>query len=73
MARKPEIPCKYCGKLLYRGTGSLEFPTCRACRKRRRLKYCPQCGGSFEALGRSIFCSRRCSNSYGKRRRLRVA
>jgi hypothetical protein len=75
MARRPEIPCSRCGKLLYRGTGSLEFPTGRECRQKRRVKYCPKCSKPFEAKGGAIFCSRYCSTSYGKhaRRRLRAA
>ena len=37
MARKPDVPCAACGKLLYRGRGSLTpgQMTCQPCRKQR--------------------------------------
>lgn len=32
MAKKPDTPCSVCGRLLWRGRGSLAAPTCRTCR-----------------------------------------
>jgi hypothetical protein len=75
MARKPDTPCAECGRLLWSGSTSLPAGKrkCRECRRKRRLSFCPTCGTRFD--GRSMFCSRRCSNRYGKNRRrgLRVA
>lgn len=59
MARKPDTPCSRCGKLLFRGRGSLPEPICRECRwahsqgqKRQRMeplgwqpkRWCDYCG-----------------------------
>lgn len=36
MPRNPDVPCTSCGRLLWRGSGSAEYPRCRECRKRER-------------------------------------
>lgn len=33
MPRRPDVPCSGCGKLMWRGTGSADVPTCRDCRR----------------------------------------
>lgn len=54
MSRKPDTPCSGCGKLIYRGRGSLPpgLAVCRPCRARRdhlRLAVCRKCGDTFNA------------------------
>jgi hypothetical protein len=72
MARKKDTPCAgKCGRLLYRGTGSLPNPTCRDCRRKRRLSYCPKCGTQIDT--RYAYCSRLCANRMRGRKRIRIA
>jgi endogenous inhibitor of DNA gyrase (YacG/DUF329 family) len=70
MARKPDTPCSSCGKLLYRGSTSLERPICRDCRRKRRLANCPRCGKEFDAKS-AAYCSRHCSDRAGRRQIVR--
>lgn len=65
MARKPSETCAGgCGKLLYRGRGSLNSPTCRECRKRglgpsRPLRSCEWCGVWFVPSKKAVrFCGK---------------
>lgn len=73
MPAKPDTPCSQCGKLLWRGTGSLPNPTCRDCRRakpdyrRRRVPYvpklrqCDQCGTTYTTTKDSNrYCSQPC-------------
>jgi len=71
MARKPDALCAGgCGKLLWRGSKSLEFPTCQDCRSRssgrapavgKYRRTCSSCGVDFLAFRRDgRFCSRSC-------------
>lgn len=62
--RRPDTPCSVCGRLLYTGSGSASQPTCRECRKARRLSQgfgpCELCGKP-RAKNAGRFCSRECS------------
>ena len=68
MPRKPDVPCSGgCGQLLWRGTGSLEQPTCRPCRGGSAIRACAYepCGQEFRSRRLSggvwtRFCSRSC-------------
>lgn len=71
MPKVPDTPCGSCGKLLYKGKGSLPAPICRECRKSGAWRHSPRgpkprtcgtCGESFIApnRGRWAFCSAEC-------------
>lgn len=50
MPRRPDVPCSSCGKLIWRGTGSLPAgqARCRDCRREAARK-CPGCGVQLPA------------------------
>lgn len=56
---KPDTPCTDCGKLLYRGPGSLPNPTCRDCRRSRRLVDSADAKAAHEARRKARVLSRK--------------
>lgn len=66
MARKPDLPCADCGKLMWSGTGSLPagMARCQPCRRLRptapATRPCQQCGAMFSGPGIQRACSIAC-------------
>lgn len=78
MARRPDTPCSGCGKLLFRGRGSLPpgQMMCRPCRTERfgktREATCAHCSGAFRSVRHTGRWTETCSLSCAQQRRLRV-
>lgn len=82
MARKPDVPCASCGRLMWRGSSSLPpgIATCHPCRReqpkpRKPLPPidCPMCGNEFIPGSRktrtcSLSCGQRLRNAEGRGR-----
>lgn len=83
MARRPDVPCAVCGKLMWSGSTSLPpgQATCHPCRRKltprpptrrfvREIRSCQKCGASFEATHpNNVYCSPRCRRSYSPGRK----
>lgn len=61
MARKPDVPCADCGKLLMSGKGSLPVGQrrCHPCRKKGAHRVCTGCGKDFASMRRAAGGRRR--------------
>lgn len=68
MARKPDVPCAGCGKLLWSGKGTLPpgQARCQACRRAAHIRACARCAREFDATSHGesdhAYCSITCAN-----------